>query len=140
MSTRNAVLIAGNIYKALKEELPADSAYFHRRLLAFTAKARRLDSTIVTTLAQARPRTAASSPLTFLIYHPALTYFAREYGLRQLVLEEEGKEPTASSMAAVIRQARAPAYGHSSCSRRWPTATMRWLSRPCSYAPPSYSP
>lgn len=107
MSTRNAVLIAGNIYKALKEELPADSAYFHRRLLAFTAKARRLDSTIVTTLAQARPRTAASSPLTFLIYHPALTYFAREYGLRQLVLEEEGKEPTASSMAAVIRQARA---------------------------------
>ncbi len=100
MSTRNAVLIAGNIYKALKEEFPADSTYFHHRLLSFTAAAHRLDSTIVTTLAQAKP-------LTFLIYHPALTYFAREYGLRQLVLEEEGKEPTASSMAAVIRQARA---------------------------------
>lgn len=99
MSTRNAILIAGNIYKALKEEFPADSTYFHHRLLSFTAAAHRLDSTIVTTLPQAKP-------LTFLIYHPALTYFAREYGLRQLVLEEEGKEPTASSMAAVIRQAR----------------------------------
>lgn len=99
MSTRNAILIAGNIYKALKEEFPADSTYFHHRLLSFTAAAHRLDSTIVTTLSQAKP-------LTFLIYHPALTYFAREYGLRQLVLEEEGKEPTASSMAAVIRQAR----------------------------------
>lgn len=99
MSTRNAILIAGNIYKALKEEFPADSTYFHHRLLSFTAAAHRLDSTILTTLLQAKP-------LTFLIYHPALTYFAREYGLRQLVLEEEGKEPTASSMAAVIRQAR----------------------------------
>lgn len=99
MSTRNAILIAGNIYKALKEEFPADSTYFHHRLLSFTAAAHRLDSTIVTTLPQTKP-------LTFLIYHPALTYFAREYGLRQLVLEEEGKEPTASSMAAVIRQAR----------------------------------
>ncbi len=99
MSTRNAILIAGNIYKALKEEFPADSTYFHHRLLSFTAAAHRLDSTIVTTLSQAKP-------LTFLIYHPTLTYFAREYGLRQLVLEEEGKEPTASSMAAVIRQAR----------------------------------
>lgn len=29
----------------------------------------------------------------FLIYHPALTYFAREYGMEEISIEDEGKEP-----------------------------------------------
>lgn len=103
MSTRNAILIARNIYVAMKAEFPADSAYFRHRLETFTAAARRLDSSITATL---RRTAGSTSPVTFLIYHPALTYFARDYGLRQLALEEEGKEPTASSMADMIRQAQ----------------------------------
>ena len=44
---------------------------------------------------------------TFIIYHPALTYFADAYGLRQLSIETDGKEPSASSMKALIDAARA---------------------------------
>ena len=44
---------------------------------------------------------------TFIIYHPALTYFAHEYGLRQLSIETDGKEPSAASMKALIDAARA---------------------------------
>lgn len=38
----------------------------------------------------------------FLIYHPALTYFARDYGLSQIALEEEGKEPNPKYIQSVI--------------------------------------
>ena len=35
----------------------------------------------------------------FLIYHPALTYFARDYGLEQISVEQEGKAPTPTTLA-----------------------------------------
>ena len=39
---------------------------------------------------------------TFLIYHPALSYFARDYGLRQFPIEEAGKEPTPAKLKALL--------------------------------------
>lgn len=38
----------------------------------------------------------------FLIYHPALSYLARDYGLQQISLENEGKNPTPASLAEVV--------------------------------------
>ena len=38
----------------------------------------------------------------FLIYHPALSYLARDYGLVQISLENEGKNPTPMSLAEVV--------------------------------------
>lgn len=38
----------------------------------------------------------------FLIYHPALGYFATEYGLEQVALENEGKNPTPATLAEVV--------------------------------------
>lgn len=43
----------------------------------------------------------------FVIYHPSLSFFAQEFGLRQIVIEEDGKEPTAAHLRRVIDQARA---------------------------------
>ena len=43
---------------------------------------------------------------TFIIYHPALTYFANEFGLNQLSIEADGKEPSVASMKALIDEAR----------------------------------
>lgn len=42
----------------------------------------------------------------FIIYHPALTYYARDYGLRQIAIEADGKEPSAKQLTQLIRQAR----------------------------------
>ena len=41
----------------------------------------------------------------FLIYHPAFTYFASEYGLTQLAVEHGGKEPTPQVMQDCIDKA-----------------------------------
>ena len=44
--------------------------------------------------------------LAFVIYHPSLTLFAREWGLTQLPIEEDGVEPTSKYLVALIERAR----------------------------------
>ena len=53
--------------------------------------------------AQLRPFKGRS----FLVLHPAWLYFARDYGLRQLVVEQQHKEPGPVQLAQLLRQARA---------------------------------
>lgn len=43
----------------------------------------------------------------FLIFHPALTYLARDYGLEQVSIEHEGKEPSPAQLSRLISEARA---------------------------------
>ena len=42
----------------------------------------------------------------FVIYHPSLTEFAEEFGLHQLVIEQDGKEPTPQQIQTLIEEAR----------------------------------
>jgi zinc transport system substrate-binding protein len=43
---------------------------------------------------------------TFVIYHPALTYFENEFALKQLTIESEGKEPSVASLKQLIDEAK----------------------------------
>lgn len=40
----------------------------------------------------------------FMIYHPALSYFARDFDLEQISIEEEGKEPTPGHLKKLIQE------------------------------------
>lgn len=42
----------------------------------------------------------------FAIYHPSLTQLADDYGLRQICIEAEGKEPTPAQLARTIDECR----------------------------------
>ncbi|MCA1745163.1 MAG: zinc ABC transporter substrate-binding protein [Bacteroidales bacterium] len=42
----------------------------------------------------------------FLIFHPALSYLARDYGLVQTAVEQDGKEPSPAYLATVIKKAK----------------------------------
>lgn len=99
-SPRNMEAMARNVYRALAAAQPQDTACFRPRLDSLCASLRQLDAWLADTLAQARHR-------SFLIYHPALSYFARDYGLRQIAIEEEGREPSAASLQAVLTEAKA---------------------------------
>lgn len=99
MSTANARIMAENICRAITSIDPKDSLYYKankERLLT------RIDS--VETEVR-RHITASGKQKAFLIYHPILTYFARDYGLRQLPIEQEGREPSAAQMQQVLRKA-----------------------------------
>jgi zinc transport system substrate-binding protein len=50
---------------------------------------------------------SASLVRSFAIFHPGLTYYARDYGLQQIAIESDGKEPSAGGLADMIVLARA---------------------------------
>ena len=100
MSARNAIIMAHNIYEAVKRIDVKDSVFFRQRLDSLCSVIHATDKYIRQTTAQAQCK-------SFIIYHPALTYFASDYGLEQLALEEHGREPSASELEQIISTARA---------------------------------
>ena len=100
MSARNAIIMAHNIYEAVKRIDVKDSVFFRQRLDSLCNVIHATDKYIKQTTAQAHCK-------SFIIYHPALTYFASDYGLEQLALEEHGREPSAAELEQIISTARA---------------------------------
>lgn len=47
-----------------------------------------------------------NSKHNFITFHPAFSYFARQYGLTQIAIEMDGKEPSAKQIAQVINRIR----------------------------------
>ena len=98
MSCRNAKTIAVNICDALKQSDAKDSTYFKQNLKTLLERIDRTDKAVATRLKQ--------KSKAFLIYHPILTYFARDYHLTQIPIEEEGREPSANQLQNVIQVAK----------------------------------
>jgi zinc transport system substrate-binding protein len=84
-SLRNAKVMARQTCTALTKAMPQDSTYFQTNLVKLVA---RLDS-IDTNLTQ---RLTPLRGTAFVVEHPSLSYFARDYGLRQLAIGHENKE------------------------------------------------
>ena len=101
MSCSNARIIASNILKALCELEPKNKAFFEKNYQSLLSIIDKRDSTI-------RESFKKDPDLVrkFVIYHPILTYFARDYQLEQLAIEEEGREPSASQLKSLIERAR----------------------------------
>ncbi len=79
---------------------PEHRATYEAGYRELAARLDRLDAELERKLAPVKGR-------AFLVFHPAWSYFARRYGLRQLAVEHEGKEPSARTLARLIEQARA---------------------------------
>ena len=97
-STQNALIIVDNIYQALCELDTIHQADYKYRLDS-------LKQSIQQTDAETR-RLLENADSTFLIYHPALSYFARDYGLKQISIEEGGKEPSPAQLKKLIETCR----------------------------------
>ena len=97
-STQNALIIADNIYQALCELDSTHQEDYQKRLDVLKQTIQQTDTNVRTLLENADS--------TFLIYHPALSYFARDYGLKQVSIEEGGKEPSPAQLKALIETCR----------------------------------
>jgi len=100
LSPRLAKTMAGTIATALAEADPPHAAEFQKNLEDLDADLDRLDGALAKTLAPLKGK-------DFFVYHPAFGYFADAYGLRQVPVEIEGKEPTARQLAAIVARAKA---------------------------------
>jgi len=99
LSLNNAVIITGNIRDALIEVMPEQED-------AFRVNASRMIARLDELKRYAVERFETLENRTFLIFHPAWGYFARDFNLRQIAVEQIGKEPTARHLNAIIRQAK----------------------------------
>ncbi len=101
MSCSNARIIASNILKALCELEPKNKAFFEKNYQSLLRIIDKRDS-IIKEAFNKNPDLVRK----FVIYHPILTYFARDYQLEQLAIEEEGREPSAAQLKSLIERAR----------------------------------
>lgn len=95
-----ALRIAANIRDALTAADPAGQAHYARNHARLATELEQLDAELGHAFS-ARPGGS------FLVFHPAWGYLAEAYGLRQLAVESEGKEPGPRGLQRLIEQARA---------------------------------
>ena len=101
MSCKNARIISSNIFKALCQLEPENKTFFQKNYQQLLSSIDRQDS-IIRKSFKDNPEMVRK----FVIYHPNLTYFARDYQLEQLAIEEEGREPSAAQLKSLIERAR----------------------------------
>ena len=94
-SPANARLIVRNIYEAICR-LDAENKDF------YTQNLNKINQEINETDKEIRALLNGKHDHAFLIYHPALSYYARDYGMRQVCMEENGKEPSATHLKELV--------------------------------------
>ena len=99
LSPQNARLIAKNVEHSLAALDPDHESEYARNRARVDEELQQLDAHI-------RKRLAGVQQRRFLVFHPAWGYFAREYGLEQIAIEQEGKTLTPRQMEKVTQVAR----------------------------------
>lgn len=97
-SISGARVIAQNTYQAFIKLDPENQEIYQ-------AGYQRLIEEIDSTEAEMKQLLQPLAGTAFIIYHPALTYFAREFGLKQLCIELDGKEPSPAQLKQLLETA-----------------------------------
>lgn len=99
LSPRLLRIQATTITNVLQSHNPESTDYFEVNRAQLDADLDRLDHHLTSKLEPYRGR-------GFLMFHPSWGYFASDYGLRQLAIEVEGKDPTDDELTKIQRIAR----------------------------------
>lgn len=94
--------MAAAIAQAFSKADPANAKAYAANLAAFQKEIDALDVQLKALFAE-----VPAGKRGFLVFHPAWGYFARDYGLTQIAIEFEGKEPTPKRLAAIVTEAKA---------------------------------
>jgi zinc transport system substrate-binding protein len=98
-SPENVKTISKTICEELSAKYPEMKPTFEANLAKFVDQLNKLDNYI-------REELNDSIGHSFMIYHPALAYFARDYHLEQYSIEFEGKTPSTGHMKRMIDLAK----------------------------------
>ncbi len=99
MSPKSALVIAENTAKAIIRFDPACQDMIRQRLEELKKIILDLDKDF-------QEMSDKLENKKFIIFHPSLTYLARDYGLEQIPMEYGGKEPSAAYMKRLIDKAK----------------------------------
>lgn len=96
----NVKIMAKNIYNTLVKLDRQNQAYYQSNYQAFVKEIIQTDKKIKEILS------SIPKGSKFMVFHPSWGYFAKAYGLTQLAIEVEGKEPKPKTLKKIIKQAR----------------------------------
>lgn len=96
-SPRELKIMARNAYEAIATHYPTTD--YKAGYEALMQRLEELDS-------YCQKCFEAADTKAFVIYHPALGYLARAYGMEQIAIENDGKEPSARQIGQIIDSAR----------------------------------
>jgi len=99
LSVKNAKIMVQNICDGLVQVDAANKAYYEENCAAYLEKLTKLDTELASDLSDVSNR-------SFIVYHPAFGYFARDYNLKQIAVEQGGKEPDADYLVRLIEEAK----------------------------------
>ena len=89
---------AKTIRNALMKADPAGKEIYRKNYAAFETEILNLDEKIRSAFGSKK------SGKAFMVYHPSWGYFARTYGLKQVPVELEGKEPSPRELVELIQK------------------------------------
>ncbi len=95
------LLQARNILNALVSLYPKHATVFRKRYRDFCFRLIELDLSLMDILETGQKKKGRSR--AFMVFHPSWGYFARAYGLKQVPIEQEGKEPKPSQLFDLIK-------------------------------------
>ena len=93
-------IICQEIRDTLIKHDPANIDTYNQNYLNFAKEINKLDSDLLNTFLN------KGKHFSFMVYHPSWGYFAHTYGLTQLPIELEGKEPSPKELAQLIKLAK----------------------------------
>ena len=100
LSPKNAKIMAENTYQGLAFADPLHKAEYRANTDSYLRDLDTLDADISHEISKKQIH-------TIMVYHPAWSYFARDYGLLQIPIETDGKDPTPKGLENLVRQAKA---------------------------------
>lgn len=95
----NAKIIVDNIARGLTEIDPEHKKVYEKNAPIYKSKLDQLNSEI-------KNKLAIINNNDFIIFHPSWGYFAKDYGLNQIPIEIEGKEPRAEDLKHLVELSR----------------------------------
>lgn len=99
LSPKRAIIMVENLYEGLVKIDPGNKEYYTKNKDVYINSLKELDSTIMQTFSGLKTK-------KFMVYHDSWGYLAYDYGLEQIPIQKEGKEPTPEGIATLIDQAR----------------------------------
>ena len=99
-SPENIKMIAKNILDSLVAVDGKNRVVYERNYKNFVVQINETDKQIKTILKNIKHGTK------FMVFHPAWGYFAHQYGLEQLAIEVEGKEPKPRELSHIMAEAK----------------------------------
>jgi len=98
-SLKSVKIVSANLFQELVKMAPEKKDIYKKNYQQFLSELEELDQSAEALLIDKKGT-------SFMIFHPALSYLARDYGMNQISVELDGKDPSPTHMKNLVEEAK----------------------------------